>query len=153
MTSLMPGADLLALDCDVQQTDALHPITLTHKRHDCAPVPSTRLYHVQGAVPLNDLAPAAFHRTSGKLSQQPACSFTTGLPCPYQTPRTSSRPIDMLLVLLVQIITSCNSTREELIEEFCGPDGVEEPCAYNKQGCSHTRWKLVDWVKKYPTFR
>lgn len=56
--------------------------------------------------------------------------------------------------LHLQIITSCNSTREELVQEFCGPDRSTEPCAYNwRQGCTHTRWRLIDWVKTYPTFK
>lgn len=53
----------------------------------------------------------------------------------------------------ILIITSCNSTREELIQEFCGPDRSTEPCAYNWRHCTHTRWRLIDWVKTYPTFK
>ena len=53
----------------------------------------------------------------------------------------------------MQIVTSCNSTREELIEEFCGGPPME-PCAYNwRGGCRHSRWRVVDWVKTHPTFR
>lgn len=54
----------------------------------------------------------------------------------------------------MQIITSCNSTRDELAAEFCGPDRATEPCAYNwVGGCTHTRWRLVDWIKTYPKFK
>jgi EEF1A lysine methyltransferase 2 len=52
---------------------------------------------------------------------------------------------------LPQIITSCNSTREELAAQFCGVSGTID--AQNPVGGStDTRWRLVDWVK-YPTFR
>ncbi len=57
------------------------------------------------------------------------------------------------LLWRAQVVTSCNSTREELIQEFCAGPPME-PCAFNWMGgCMHSRWKAVDWVKTYPTFK
>ena len=54
----------------------------------------------------------------------------------------------------LQVITSCNSTRDELEAEFCGSNGAIDLHIGNHSGGSTAApWRLIDWVKTYPKFR
>ena len=57
--------------------------------------------------------------------------------------------------LCLQIITSCNSTRDELEDEFCGSNGSTDlHVDNNTSGSTAAPWRVVDWVKSgYPTFK
>jgi EEF1A lysine methyltransferase 2 len=51
----------------------------------------------------------------------------------------------------MQIITSCNSTRDELEAEFCGTNDRDSHSRVDD--CTQARWRLIDWVKTYSVFR